>query len=60
MTTEAANHQLKILLEAAEVAGDALHQFHPPKERTPVGKGICEWGPCKRLRDAIAQAKAPK
>ena len=45
------------LLDAAEAAGDALHQFHPQEHTIPIGKGICGWGPCKQLRDAIAKAK---
>ena len=45
------------LLAAAKAVQDALHQFHPQHDRIPVGKGICEWGPCKQLREAIAAAE---
>ena len=44
------------LLAAAEAASGALHQFHPQQHHIPVGRGICEWGPCQALFKAIAKA----
>ena len=48
--------RMKELLAAAKEALDALHQFHPGPSQ--VGKGICEWGPCARLREAIRRAES--
>jgi len=45
------------VVEAATQAWEALHQFHPPQERIPIGKGLCQWRPCKELREAIKAAK---
>ena len=47
------------LIEAALLASDALHQFHPAQHQIPVGKGVCEWGPCRQLRESIAKARKP-
>jgi len=44
---------LASLREAAEQALDALHQLHPQQFHISVGRGICEWLPCKRLREAL-------
>lgn len=44
------------LLATAESASHALHEVHPREFNMPVGRGICGWGPCKRLFDAITKA----
>ena len=44
------------MLEAMKIGLDALHAFHP-QYPIPVGVGICEWIPCKQLREAIALAE---
>lgn len=49
------------LLVAAEVASLALHEFHPWKIMVgglPVGRGLCDWRPCKELFEALQQARA--
>ena len=48
------------LLTAADEASKALHEFHPFQLRVggvPVGRGICEWRPCKDLFAAIAKKR---
>lgn len=47
------------LVEALEEAWDVLHQVHPNPSHIPIGKGICEWGPCKKLGESLDLAKAP-
>lgn len=48
------------LLAAAKGAQECLHEFHPQQHHIPVGKGICEWEPCRRLREAIAAVERDK
>lgn len=45
------------LVEKAEAALDALHEFHPNPHPTPIGVGICDWRPCRQLREALELAK---
>ena len=45
------------MLASSKEALQALHQLHPQQERIPVGVGICEWAPCRQLREAIAIAE---
>ena len=47
---------LQSLLKATKEAQEVLHQLHPNHYHVSVGVGICEWHPCKRLREAIQLA----
>ena len=49
-------------LESWEQVAEALHQFHPPQYRIPVGKGICEFRPCvlaRKVGDALRELDLP-